>query len=163
MSQQIAAVSRNSCGRHCEHRYKMFAPVRQRCARSLAKAPIHSADTIPTFLLPAFARSSRQRTFTSTTPCQSKIGSAPLSIPQGVTFKVNAPSARDKGSRVQAMSTVHIKGPLGELSMDIPSYISINQDATPDGPTLTIEDATDAKQRSMWGTNAAVLPNSLNY
>lgn len=140
----------------------MFAPVRQRCARSLAKAPIQPADAIPTFLLPTFSRPSRQRTFTSTALCQSKIGSAPLSIPQGVTFKVNAPSAKDKGSRIQAMSTVHIKGPLGELSMDIPPYININQDASPNGPTLSIEDATDAKQRAMWGTSAGMFPNSLN-
>ncbi|EUC36779.1 hypothetical protein COCVIDRAFT_97694 [Bipolaris victoriae FI3] len=139
----------------------MFAPVRQRCARSLAKAPIQPADAIPTFLLPTFSRPSRQRTFTSTAPCQSKIGSAPLSIPQGVTFKVNAPSAKDKGSRIQAMSTVHIKGPLGELSMDIPPYININQDASPNGPTLSIEDATDAKQRAMWGTTRAYLQNHI--
>ncbi|USP81710.1 54S ribosomal protein L6, mitochondrial [Curvularia clavata] len=139
----------------------MFAPVRQRCARSLVKAPIPSNEAIPTFLLPAFSRPAQQRTFTSTTPCQSKIGSAPLSIPQGVTFKVIAPSAKDRGSRVQSMSTVHIKGPLGELSMDIPPYVHINQEANPSAPTLTIEDAKDAKQRAMWGTTRAYLQNHI--
>lgn len=59
------------------------------------------------------------------------------------------------------MSTVHIKGPLGELSMDIPSYVNINQDANPNGPTLTIEDAKDAKQRAMWGTTRAYLQNHI--
>jgi large subunit ribosomal protein L6 len=49
------------------------------------------------------------------------------------------------------MSTVHIKGPLGELSMDIPPYVNINQDPALGGPTLTIADAKDAKQKAMWG------------
>lgn len=59
------------------------------------------------------------------------------------------------------MSTVHIKGPLGELTMDIPPYININQDANPNGPTLSIDDATDAKQRAMWGTTRAYLQNHI--
>lgn len=68
-----------------------------------------------------------------------------------------APSAKARSSRVQAMSTVHIKGPLGELSMNIPPYININQDPALGGPTLTIEDAKDAKQKAMWGTRAGFV------
>jgi large subunit ribosomal protein L6 len=49
------------------------------------------------------------------------------------------------------MSTVHIKGPLGELSMQIPAYINIDQDPKLTGPTLSIQDSTDAKQKAMWG------------
>jgi large subunit ribosomal protein L6 len=49
------------------------------------------------------------------------------------------------------MSTVHVKGPLGELSMEVPSYVNINQDPSLSGPTLTVEDSKDAKQRAMWG------------
>lgn len=45
------------------------------------------------------------------------------------------------------MSTVHVKGPLGELSMEIPSYVVIDQQSM----TLSIQDATDAKQKAMWG------------
>ena len=58
---------------------------------------------------------------------------------------------------MQAMSTVHIKGPLGELSMNIPPYININQDPALGGPTLTIGDAKDAKQKAMWGTRAGFV------
>lgn len=50
------------------------------------------------------------------------------------------------------MSTVQIKGPLGELSMNIPPYFKINQDPNLSGPTLTIEDSNNAKQKAMWGT-----------
>ncbi|CAN9081709.1 unnamed protein product [Alternaria alternata] len=139
----------------------MFAPARRRCAQSLAKASCQTTDSIPTFLLPVFSRSTPARTFTSTAPCQSKIGSLPLSLPQGVTFQVVAPSAKARSSRVQAMSTVHIKGPLGELSMNIPPYININQDPALGGPTLTIEDAKDAKQKAMWGTTRAYLQNHI--
>jgi large subunit ribosomal protein L6 len=49
------------------------------------------------------------------------------------------------------MSTVQIKGPLGELSMQIPTYINIDQDPKLTGPTLSIQDSTDAKQKAMWG------------
>lgn len=59
------------------------------------------------------------------------------------------------------MSTVRIKGPLGELSMDVPHYVNINTDSGQSGPTLTIQDSTDAKQRAMWGTTRAYLQNHI--
>jgi len=62
-----------------------------------------------------------------------------------------APPTKNKGSRVQSMSTVQIKGPLGELSMDVPHYVNIDQDPALSGPTLTVQDSTDAKQKAMWG------------
>jgi large subunit ribosomal protein L6 len=49
------------------------------------------------------------------------------------------------------MSTVQIKGPLGELSMQIPAYVNIDEDPALPGPTLTVQDSRDAKQRAMWG------------
>jgi len=55
---------------------------------------------------------------------------------------------------MQAMSTVQIKGPLGELSMEIPPYVNINENAAGSGPTLTVQDPSDKKQKSMWGTFA---------
>jgi large subunit ribosomal protein L6 len=134
----------------------MFAPARRRCAQCVTRASIQQSDSIPTFLLPALARPLAFRTFTTTSPCQSKIGSAPLSVPQGVTFNITAPSTKGRGTRTQAMSTVQIKGPLGELSMEIPPYINIDQDPKLSGPTLTIDDSTDAKQKAMWGK----LPDS---
>ncbi|OAL06281.1 60S ribosomal protein-like protein L6 [Phaeosphaeriaceae sp. SRC1lsM3a] len=139
----------------------MFAPARRRCAQWAAKPSNSQNDSIPTFLLPAFARPAASRAFTTTSSCQSKIGSAPLSIPQGVTFNIVAPSTKGLGTRVQAMSTVHIKGPLGELSMQIPPYINIDQDPKLSGPTLSIEDSTDKKQKAMWGTTRAYLQNHI--
>lgn len=139
----------------------MFAPARRRCTQCAANISLRPSASIPTFLLPAFAPSPLAKTFTTTSPCQSKIGSAPLSVPQGVTFNIIAPSAKGRGTRTQAMSTVQIKGPLGELSMQIPSYINIDQDPRLSGPMLTIQDSTDAKQKCMWGTIYVPRPSGL--
>ena len=131
----------------------MFSTARRRCARSLLAPSQPKTDSLPLFLLPAFQTPAAARGFASTSPCQSKIGSLPLSIPPGVTFKVIPPSAKGRAARAQAMSTVEIKGPLGELSMQVPTYVNINQDPSLAGPTLTIADTTDKKQKGMWGTH----------
>ncbi|KAF1977434.1 mitochondrial 54S ribosomal protein YmL16 [Bimuria novae-zelandiae CBS 107.79] len=139
----------------------MFSTARRRCARSILPHSPQTTDYIPLFLLPAFQRPAAARGFASTSPCRSKIGSAPLSIPPGVTFKVIPPSTKGRVVRAQAMSTVQIKGPLGELSMDIPTYVKIDQDPALPGPTLSVEDATDKKQKAMWGTTRAYLQNHI--
>ncbi|KAJ4295362.1 54S ribosomal protein L6 mitochondrial [Kalmusia sp. IMI 367209] len=139
----------------------MFASARRRCARSILAPLPPPTDSIPLFLLPAFQAPAAVRSFATTSPCQSKIGSAPLSVPPGVTFTVIPPSARGRGTRAQAMSTVQIKGPLGELSMDVPAYVNINQDNALSGPTLTVQDSLDKKQKAMWGTTRAYLQNHI--
>lgn len=124
----------------------MFAPARRRCAQAIVKSTSTASDSIPTFLLPRFAA---PRTFTTTARCESKIGSLPLSVPPGVTFSViPSKAAGAKGARTQSTSTVHVKGPLGELSMEIPPYINIDQQSY----TLSLTpEATDKKQKAMWG------------
>ncbi|KAJ4318520.1 54S ribosomal protein L6 mitochondrial [Neodidymelliopsis sp. IMI 364377] len=135
----------------------MFAPARRRCAQAIAESSSPAKDSIPAFLLPSLQRSA-PRTFTTTARCQSKIGSLPLSVPPGVSFNIVVPAAKGgKGVRTQSMSTVHVKGPLGELSMEIPPYVSIDQQSM----TLSIQDATDAKQKAMWGTTRAYLQNHI--
>ncbi|KAF1911417.1 60S ribosomal protein-like protein L6 [Ampelomyces quisqualis] len=139
----------------------MFAPARRRCAQWASRPSNQHPESTPTFLLPAFAQSPAPRSFTTTSPCQSKIGSMPLSIPPGVTFEIKAPSKKGTGARTQALSTAQIKGPLGELSMQIPPYIIIDQDPKLPGPTLSIQDRNDRKQRAMWGTTRAYLQNHI--
>lgn len=134
----------------------MFAPARRRCAQAVAKCTSPATDSIPTFLLPRFAA---PRTFTTTARCESKIGSLPLSVPPEVTFSVLPPKAAAKGARAQSMSTVHVKGPLGELSMKIPPYIAIDQQTM----TLSLEDATDKKQKAMWGTSPIRAGTTKHY
>ena len=122
----------------------MFAPARRRCALALANSSSPAADSIPTFLLPRFAA---PRSFTSSARCNSKIGSLPLSVPPGVEINIIAPKGAVKGARAISARTAHIKGPLGELSLEIPSYITID----PQTYTLSLEDETDKKKKAMWG------------
>lgn len=125
----------------------MLAPVRSSAVRGLAVA-----ESIPAFLLPAFQRPAARRAFTTTTPCGSKIGSAPLSIPPEVSFQVIPPPARSvRGARALANTKVVVKGPLGEVAMEVPAYVKIDQDPKLPGPTLSVEDSRDAVQRAMWG------------
>ncbi|KAF2642523.1 60S ribosomal protein-like protein L6 [Massarina eburnea CBS 473.64] len=132
----------------------MFTPARRRAQRIAATA-------IETPSSPLRAPSCCGRSFATTSPCQSKIGSAPLSVPPNVTFKITHPPARVRNSRAQPMSTVHIKGPLGELSMPIHAYVKIDQGSSLAGPTLSVQDSSDAKQRAMWGTTRAYLQNHI--
>ena len=48
-------------------------------------------------------------------------------------------------------STVEIVGPLGTMKMEIPSYMSIQENEANRTRTLHILDAEDRKQREMWG------------
>ncbi|KAF2796188.1 60S ribosomal protein-like protein L6 [Melanomma pulvis-pyrius CBS 109.77] len=139
----------------------MLAPARRWCAQSITCASIRPSESIPTFLLPAFHIPVSSRTFATTSPCFSKIGAAALSVPPDVTFTVIPPPVRGKGARSQPMSTVRVKGPLGELSMEVPTYVKIDQDPSLSGPTLSVQDSSDAKQRAMWGTTRAYLQNHI--
>lgn len=72
-----------------------------------------AATSLPSFLLPAFHRS-----FTTTSPCPSQIGRAPLTIPPEVKFSV-LPATVQKGGRgggVVELAVANIEGPLGMLS-----------------------------------------------
>jgi len=59
------------------------------------------------------------------------------------------------------MSTVRVKGPLGDLSKPIPPYFSINREGDAGPIILSIEDAAVRKQREMWGTIRADLQNNI--
>jgi ribosomal protein L6P/L9E len=48
-------------------------------------------------------------------------------------------------------STVEIVGPLGTMKMEIPAYMSIQENEANRTRTLHILDAEDRKQREMWG------------
>ncbi|KAF2837595.1 mitochondrial 54S ribosomal protein YmL16 [Patellaria atrata CBS 101060] len=141
----------------------MLLVTSRRCLGAIFNIPISSpnAVTLPSFLLPAFHQSS-SRSFSSSPKCQSKIGKAALTIPPGVTFQVLEPMQVKVGrvGRSQPMSTVHVKGPKGEMSMPIPPFIAINQ-TDPNAPTLSILNEEDRKQREMWGTVRAYLQNHI--
>jgi hypothetical protein len=94
------------------------------------------------------------RSFSTTRLCRSKIGSAPLSLPQEVKFSILPPPVVKAGrgvSRDGLGSVVEISGPLGTMKMSIPAYMSIEENHENRTRTLSILDADDRKQREMWG------------
>jgi large subunit ribosomal protein L6 len=94
------------------------------------------------------------RSFSTTRLCRSKIGSAPLSLPQEVKFSILPPAVVKTGrgvSRDGLGSIVEISGPLGTMKMSIPAYMSIEENHENRTRTLSILDADDRKQREMWG------------
>jgi hypothetical protein len=129
----------------------MFTPARRRCVSAL-KDPRSAETSIPAFLLPAFQQQSSS--FSTSSPCLSKIGSAPLSLPPDVNFHIVEAPVLKKGARVsrtQEGATVHIEGPLGKLSMPIPAYMNIISDEAKRTYSLSILDQEERKQREMWG------------
>lgn len=104
------------------------------------------------------------RSFSTTRLCRSKIGSAPLSLPQEVKFSILPQTVVKTGrgvSRDGQGSIVEISGPLGTMKMDIPAYMSIEANEENRTRTLSILDANDRKQREMWGTVRAYLANHI--
>jgi len=94
------------------------------------------------------------RSFSTTRLCRSKIGSAPLSLPQEVKFSIIPQAVVKTGrgvSRDGQGSIVEISGPLGTMKMNIPAYMSIEENDSNRTRTLSILDANDRKQREMWG------------
>ena len=141
--------------------------------RVLQTIPSHTSSppvlhrTVPT----------RSRPFSTTQPCSSQIGRAPLSIPPEVTFQLlnipvtsspSSPSpvtAKGKASpaararsppsavrdRKETLPKVLIKGPLGELSMDLPAFLNIKHDEKGRKAVVSVGDRKERAQRAMWG------------
>ncbi|KAG9528233.1 hypothetical protein KCU71_g23555, partial [Aureobasidium melanogenum] len=129
----------------------MFTPARRRCVSAI-KSFRPAEISIPAFLLPAFQQQSSS--FSTSSPCHSKIGSAPLSLPPDVKFNIVEAPVQKKGARVsrtQEGAIVHIEGPLGKLSMPIPAYMNIVSDEAKRTYSLSILDQEERKQREMWG------------
>ncbi|XHG08572.1 hypothetical protein AWENTII_011668 [Aspergillus wentii] len=58
-------------------------------------------------------------------------------------------------------TAVEIKGPLGELTLNIPSFVNVAHDEAARKASLSVEDSTIAHQRAMWGTTRAHLQNHI--
>ena len=136
---------------HSSTSHIMFTPARRRCVSALKNS--RSAETtIPAFLVPAFHQ--QTSSFSTSSPCQSKIGSAPLSLPPDVNFHIVEAPILKQGARVsrsQEGATVHIEGPLGKLSLPLPAYMNIVSDEAKRTYSLSILDQEERKQREMWG------------
>ncbi|CAG8032732.1 unnamed protein product [Penicillium salamii] len=133
----------------------------QRCVRQLLREPFQRSS-LPIFLAPAFS-SSRSQCFSTTSPAQSRVGGAPISIPPEVTFNlVDLPETltRTRGKDIPKFAA-EIKGPRGEMSVNIPSFLNVTRDETGQKATLSVQDTEIPHQRAMWGTIRALIQNNI--
>ncbi|KAJ5669816.1 Ribosomal protein L6 bacterial-type [Penicillium macrosclerotiorum] len=138
-----------------------MSSLSQRCTRQLLREPFQRGS-LPLFLTPAFS-SPRAQCFSTTVPAQSRVGGAAISVPPEVSLNlVDIPKStvRVRGKDTPKFAA-HIKGPKGEMILDIPSFLNVNQDATSQKTTLSVVDPEQPHQRAMWGTTRALLQNHI--
>ncbi|KAL2135785.1 hypothetical protein VTI74DRAFT_6990 [Chaetomium olivicolor] len=140
----------------------MLAPRtgRQALQRAVASATPSSTVTLPGFLVPAFQTSSR-RAFSATTNRQSKLGRTPLSIPPGVDLTIGDLFVKkDMTSYLRTYKRkVTVKGPLGQLELEVPDYVQLDHDPEARRVVLSVKDRDQRNQREMWGTTWSYLNN----
>jgi len=139
-------------------------PSSRVAAHSQMLAPSQAA-IIPDFLLPAFAhrQGRRQRPFSSTSQQRSRIGAAPITIPESVTLTVIEPPPPRGGivRRVAVPKTLNIEGPLGKISLPFPHFMQFSHDTTARKAAFAVLDQARRVQREMWGTTRATLANAI--
>lgn len=132
----------------------MFSSARRRCLQG-ASASLKPSPSSQLHLQTANHPTIHSfRAFSTSNPCQSKIGRAPLSVPPEVQFEIIPPVVARKGktsSRNVKGATVHVKGPLGEMSYTVPPFVEIVRETTGGPPIVKVLDADVRKQREMWG------------
>ncbi|KAG6003165.1 hypothetical protein E4U54_000737 [Claviceps lovelessii] len=120
---------------------------------------------LPGFLVPAWQRQRQRQTtprqFCTTTKRPSKLGRTPITIPPGVELSMSdLKTVRIKTSYRPALKrTINVKGPLGELNLDVPEFVSLRQDLENKTALLSVEDANIKDQQMMWGTSWSYLNN----
>ncbi|KAM0803746.1 ribosomal protein L6, alpha-beta domain-containing protein [Usnea florida] len=118
---------------------------------------------LPDFLVPALSSPHSFRPLSSSARCRSRIGSAPLSLPQGVDLRlVEIPARRRQAvSMTEPPKAVEITGPLGKLSVKLPPYMSLNHNMKTRKASLSVLDRKQRKQREMWGTTRAYIDSHI--
>lgn len=105
------------------------------------------------------------RAFSSSIAPRSNIGKLPIRIPEGVScYSEILPQEFSKsffkGKQVYSLDQqITIKGPLGELSITVPSFVKFSNDNN--AVSIKIENENDAVQKSMWGTTRALIHNNV--
>ncbi|KAG5930518.1 hypothetical protein E4U42_000048, partial [Claviceps africana] len=103
-------------------------------------------------VLPGTPLAARQRQFCTTKKRASKLGRTPITIPPGVELSISdVKTKRIKTSYKPAMKkTIQVKGPLGELNLDVPEFVTLQQDLENKTALLSVEDANVKNQQTMW-------------
>ncbi|KAL2012305.1 hypothetical protein VTN00DRAFT_5023 [Thermoascus crustaceus] len=138
----------------------MSCAVSRSCFRQLLRDPVRNTS-LPAFLVPAFSQPLRAQCFSTTSPAQSRVGGAPISIPPEVSLKfIDLPQTQVRGRAKETPKTaIEVNGPKGQLTLQIPPFVSVFHDESLRKATLSVQDSTEAHQRAMWGTMRAHLQN----
>lgn len=102
------AVTRNSLSVGLSSNMGSFYLQPSRALRS-------SSINLPEFLIPAFHNAKKARPFSTSQPCAFRVGGAPITLPPGVTLKLNEPPVRRKNvpTRIERLRLIEVEGPLG--------------------------------------------------
>ncbi|KAL4865599.1 hypothetical protein BDV12DRAFT_147706 [Aspergillus spectabilis] len=132
----------------------------QSCFRQLARGSL--TKKTPSFPSP-LSRSQQTQPFSSTPRAQSRVGGAAISVPPEVSLKfIDLPQVEARGkNKDQPKTAIEIKGPLGQLTLNMPAFIKVAHDESLRKATLSVEDSSLTHQRAMWGTMRAHLQNSI--
>ncbi|KAL8715792.1 MAG: hypothetical protein Q9220_000459 [cf. Caloplaca sp. 1 TL-2023] len=124
---------------------------------------ILTASCLPDFLLPSFHRIPHPiRSLSVSAPRASRVGAAPIAIPEGVNLRLLEPTKRRSAvTRVDPPKTIEINGPLGKLAVKLPPFVAYNINEATKKATLSVLDRKVRDQREMWGTTRAYLQNHI--
>lgn len=110
------------------------------------------------------------RSLHSTSRAASHIGSAPISIPAGVTVTLPPLSISPSlpASSPAAQRAVHVKGPLGSHTVPIRAPIILESTTAPASSSssssalnVSVHDAEEKSQRSLWGLTRTLINNAV--
>ncbi|KAE8356437.1 ribosomal protein L6, alpha-beta domain-containing protein [Aspergillus coremiiformis] len=138
----------------------MSCPLTQSCFRQISRSPLRQGS-LPKFLTPAFSHPQRTQSFSTTSPTQSRVGSAAISVPPEVSLKfIDLPQTQVRGRAKDIPKTaIEVKGPLGEMTLNIPPFVNVAHNEALRKTTLSVQDSSITHQRAMWGTTRARLQN----
>ncbi|CDO94793.1 unnamed protein product [Kluyveromyces dobzhanskii CBS 2104] len=104
-----------------------------------------------------------RRLFSVSALLRSHIGSSPVYLTPETKFVVESmtlPKIIRKGNKSLKLSqSVTVSGPLGKVDMEVPDFVSISHDESSAKIEVTVKDASDKTQRSMWGTVRSHINN----
>lgn len=99
--------------------------------------------------------------FSTSSTRTSYVGRAPISVPPEVKFVLIPPTknAQSTASHEAAHAKAEIEGPLGKLTLSIPSFVNIKYDEGVRKLCVSVHNQDSKAQRAMWGTMRAYLNN----
>lgn len=119
---------------------------------------------------PPFALPLARRTWSSSPPASSHVGSAPIPLPSTVSFLPPASSPLSPTTP----SSARVRGPKGELVVNIAPFVRLavapraaggdettGADVLGAELTVAVEDASLKHQRSVWGLTRSLLANAV--